>query len=145
MINFSNSKNTNVSQVKDFYCNYATWKVTDKYDDWQKIIEKSSCIVTALDNDNLIGMARGLSDEVRWATIIDVLVHPNYRGNAIGKQLIMNLLNQKEMKVRTIYLATPDKESFYNKLGFKTANEHCSYMIKLSKENEENYFLPIDK
>ncbi len=142
MINFSNLRNINASQVRDFYCNYATWKVTDKYDDWQKIIEKSSCIVTAWDNDNLIGMARALSDEVRWSTIIDVLVHPDYRGYTIGRQLIMNLLNQKEMQVRTIYLATPDKENFYNKLGFKTANEHCSYMIKVDKENEEQYFLP---
>lgn len=57
----------------------------------------------------------------------------------------IKLLNQKEMQVRTIYLATPDKEKLYNKLGFKTVNEHCSYMIKVNKENEENYFLPIDK
>ena len=48
--------------------------------------EKSSCIVTAWDNDVLIGMARGLSDEVRWATMIDVLVHSSYRGKAVGKK-----------------------------------------------------------
>lgn len=47
--------------------------------------------------------------------------------------------------MRTIYLATPDKEKFYSKLGFQTVNQYCSYMIKVNKENEENYFLPIDE
>jgi len=142
MIKFSVSKEISISQVKGFYCSYATWKVTNKNDDWRKIVKKSSCVVTAWDNDALIGMARGLSDEVRWATIIDVLVHPDYRGKAIGNQLIEKLLSQDEMQVRTIYLATPDKEEFYSKLGFKTANEHCAYMIKVNKDKEEEYFLP---
>ncbi|MCY6372396.1 GNAT family N-acetyltransferase [Clostridium ganghwense] len=66
-----------------------------------------------------------MSDEVRWATIIDVLVHPDYRGKGIGNEMIEKLLNQKEMQVRTLYLATADKEKFYNKSGFKTVNKYC--------------------
>ena len=145
MITYCDSKDISISKVKEFYCNYATWKVTNKYEDWEKIIKKSSCIITYWDNDSLIGMARALSDEVRWATIIDVLVHPNYRGKSIGRQLIEKLLEHKEMQVRTVYLATPDKEEFYDKLGFKTVNEHCSYMIKVNKFNEDNYILPIEE
>ncbi|UOW66784.1 GNAT family N-acetyltransferase [Paraclostridium bifermentans] len=141
---YYNSKDIDTSKVKDFYCNYATWKVSNKLDDWEKIIEKSSCIVTCWDNDILIGMARALSDEVRWATVIDVLVHPSYRGQSIGRNIIERLLKEREMQVRTIYLATPDKEKFYNNLGFKTANEHCSYMIKVQNTNEDDYILPAE-
>jgi N-acetylglutamate synthase-like GNAT family acetyltransferase len=145
LFRYCNSKNINISEVKEFYCNYATWKVTNKYDDWKKIIEKSSCIITCWDNNNLIGMARALSDEVRWATIIDVLVHPNYREKSIGRNIIKQLLDMDEMQVRTVYLATPDKEEFYKKLGFNTANEHCSYMIKVNKLNELEYILPTEE
>ncbi|HSQ87231.1 GNAT family N-acetyltransferase [Romboutsia sp.] len=145
MITYCDSKDISISKVKEFYCNYATWKVTNKYDDWEKIIKKSSCIITYWNSDNLIAMARGLSDEVRWATIIDVLVHPNYRGKSIGKHMIEKLLNMKEMQVRTVYLATPDKEEFYKKSGFKTANKHCSYMIKVNKLNESDYILPANE
>ncbi|WGX77823.1 GNAT family N-acetyltransferase (plasmid) [Paraclostridium bifermentans] len=110
----------------------------------EKIIEKSSSIITCWNKNNLIGMARSLSDEVRWATIIDVLVHPEHRGKGIGSKIIESLLEQPEMQVRTIYLATPDKEDFYNKLGFKTVNKHCSYMIKVQKDTEDNFELPVN-
>lgn len=112
MIIYCNSKDIDTFKVKEFYCNYATWKVSNKYDDWE--------------------------------TIIDVLVHPNYRGQSIGIHMIEKLLEEQEMKVRTIYLATPDKENFYTKLGFKTANEHCSYMIKVQNLNEHDYILPVE-
>lgn len=144
MIRLLNSKDLDIDKVKDFYCNYATWKVPSKYEDWEKIIKKSSSIITCWDNNSLVGMARSLSDEVRWATIIDVLVHPKYRGKGIGSKIIESLLEQPEMYVRTIYLATPDKEDFYNKLGFKTVNEYCCYMIKVQKDIEDNYVLPVN-
>lgn len=142
MIKLCNSKDLDVDKVKDFYCNYATWKVPSKYEDWEKIIKKSSSIITCWDNNSLIGMDRSLSDEVRWATIIDVLVHPEHRGK--GSNIIESLLEQPEMYVRAIYLATPDKEDFYNKLGFKTVNENCCYMIKVQKDIEDNYILPVN-
>lgn len=142
MIKFSKSKVIDVDVIRDFYCNYATWKVTDDIPDLEKIIENSSCIITAWQEDKLIGAARGLSDEVRWATIIDVLVHPSYRNKSIGRSIVEKLLDDKTMQVRTVYLATPDKEKFYTNLGFKTANEYCSYMIKVNLDKDEEYFLP---
>ncbi|MGL5641474.1 MAG: GNAT family N-acetyltransferase [Paraclostridium sp.] len=145
MIKFSKSKSVDIHAIRDFYCNYATWKVNDDISDWEKIIENSSCIITAWKEDELIGAARGLSDEVRWATIIDVLVHPDYRAQGIGRSIVEKLLGDNTMKVRTVYLATPDKEKFYNNLGFKTANEHCSYMIKVNLDKDEEYFLPQHK
>lgn len=92
MIEFCNSNDIDVSKVKDFYCTYSTWGVTDSYDDWKNIIDNSTCIITAWDNDNLIGMAKALTDGVRWATIVDVLIHPNYREDGIGSKLINNLI-----------------------------------------------------
>lgn len=112
MTKFLNSKDLDIDKVKDFYCNYATWKVPIKYDDWEKIIKKSSSIITCWDDNSLIGMARSLSDEVRWATIIDVLVHPKYRGKGIGSKIIESLLEQPEMQVRTIYLGHLIKKIF---------------------------------
>ncbi|OXX83881.1 hypothetical protein AVM15_07845 [Paraclostridium benzoelyticum] len=144
MIRLLNSKDLDIDKVKDFYCNYVTWKVLSKYEDWEKIIKKSSSIITCWDDNSLIGMARSLSEEVRWATIIDALVHPDHRGKGIGSKIIESLLEQPEMQVRTIYLATPDKADFYSKLGFKIANDHCYYMIKVQKGIVDNYVLPIN-
>lgn len=141
MITFSNSKDIDIEKIRDLYCDHATWMITNNDEDWQKILANSSSIMTAWDKDTLIGMARGLSDEVRWATIVDVLVHPDYRGQSIGRQIIEKLLNEEKMQVRTVYLATPDKEDFYSRLGFNSANKYCSYMVKVDN-NKEGYFLP---
>ncbi|WP_055339491.1 GNAT family N-acetyltransferase [Paraclostridium sordellii] len=141
---FCSSNEIDIFKVKDFYCKYATWGVTNSYDDWKTIIENSNCIITVWDNDKLIGMFRALSDGVRWATIVDVLIHPNYRSNQIGSIMIEKLMELEKMKVRTIYLATADKENFYNRLGFKTVNENCYYMVKVNKTVESKYFTPVN-
>ncbi|CEP80769.1 N-acetyltransferase GCN5 [[Clostridium] sordellii] len=144
MVKFCSSNEIDIFKVKDFYCKYATWGVTNSYDDWKTIIENSNCIITVWDNDKLIGMFRALSDGVRWATIVDVLIHPNYRSNQIGSIMIEKLMELEKMKVRTIYLATADKENFYNRLGFKTVNENCYYMVKVNKTVESKYFTPVN-
>ena len=97
MIKFSDSKDIDVNKIKNFYCRYATWKVNDNKKDWEKILEKSSCIITAWDEDKLVGMARSLSDGVRWANIIDVLVHPSYRKQSIGSNII-EFLEKKDIE-----------------------------------------------
>ncbi len=84
-------------------------------------------------------MCRGLSDEVRWATIVDVLVHPDYRGKGIGKEIVDRLLKKEEMQVRTIYLATPDMNKFYENLGFKVVEDECYYMVKVNFDRDEDY------
>ncbi|CEN81549.1 N-acetyltransferase GCN5 [[Clostridium] sordellii] len=144
MIKFCSSNKIDIFKIKDFYCKYATWGVTNSYDDWKTIIENSNCIITVWDNDKLIGMSRALSDGVRWATIVDVLIHPNYRSNQIGSMMIKKLMELDKMQVRTIYLATADKENFYNRLGFKTVNENCYYMVKVNKIVESKYFTPVN-
>ncbi|MDU6248655.1 MAG: GNAT family N-acetyltransferase, partial [Paeniclostridium sordellii] len=75
----------------------------------------------------------------------DVLIHPNYRSNQIGSMMIEKLMELDKMQVRTIYLATADKENFYNRLGFKTVNENCYYMVKVNKTVESKYFTPVNK
>ena len=143
MIRIVDTKDINPNLIMDFYNKHATWMVSTSLKDWKEIIENSSCIISAWDSENLIGAARSLSDGVRWATIIDVLVHPKYQRKGIGCKIIKKMIEQDSMQVRTIYLATENMDEFYMKNGFIDVSNKCSYMIRLNKDNEEKYVLPV--
>lgn len=80
----------------------------------------SDVIVTAWDDRQLIGLARALSDQVYRATIWDVVVLSDYRGQGLGKQLVKTLLETPELKqVERVYLMTTHHQAFYERLGFQ--------------------------
>ncbi len=144
MINYINTKNIDISELMMFLLTYATWKISKEINHHITAINNTTCLITAWDDGKIIGTARSLSDCARWATIVDVLVHPNYRNQGIGKKIIEELLECPEMKVRTVYLATENQESFYNKLGFQSIKGNCTYLIKVNKEIEHEFVLPVN-
>lgn len=81
-------------------------------------------IVTVRDADQIVGMARCLSDGVYMAYIFDVVVHRDYRGKNIGRSIIEKIIchykDSNNYLMQIVLLAvTSDVEPFYKKLGFK--------------------------
>nr|YP_009511591.1 hypothetical protein [Melanthalia intermedia]AXI97468.1 hypothetical protein [Melanthalia intermedia] len=68
----------------------------------------------------LIGFARATSDTVFNATIWDVVVHPEFQGQGLGRILMNQLIKQlRYSDISTITLfADPQVISFYKHLGF---------------------------
>lgn len=90
-----------------------------------KILENTSYLAVARYSNICIGIVRLLFDYGTDAYITDVIVHPNYQGNGIGKLLVTNVLDyiKKECpntRVACSLYANPGKEPFYNKLGFES-------------------------
>lgn len=86
----------------------------------------NSCDYTIVvrNSNQIVGMARCLSDSVYITYIFDVVVHSEYRGRNIGKEMMRKVINH--YKSRNSYLmqlvllaVTSDVELFYKKLGFK--------------------------
>lgn len=67
-----------------------------------------------------IGFARAISDKTRYAYILDVIVHENYRHQEIGAKLIKSILDSEELADVYIWqLTTGDAHTFYKKFGFE--------------------------
>lgn len=81
---------------------------------------KFKCFV--FDDDALIGVGRALADGRDCAYICDVAIHPRYQGLGLGKQIVVNLVEQSQGHRKIILYADPGKEGFYSKLGFKKMN-----------------------
>lgn len=99
----------------------AFWAKDRRPDDMMRAIAHSNPVVTAWDNQDLIGFARATSDGVFRATIWDVVIHPDYQGIGLGRKLVETLITHPHMnKVERTYLMTTHQQRFYERIGFVT-------------------------
>ncbi len=97
----------------------AFWAGERRLEDWEIAIANSYPIISVWDRQELIGFARATSDGIYRAMIWDVVVHPDYRGQGLGRQLVQTLLAHPRMnRVERIYLTTTHQQSFYEHIGF---------------------------
>ncbi|MFT3772836.1 MAG: GNAT family N-acetyltransferase [Minicystis sp.] len=67
----------------------------------------------------LVATARAISDQGKRAWIYDVMVAPAWRAKRLGEHVVRLLLGHPAVRrVRRVYLATRDAQSFYARLGF---------------------------
>ncbi len=81
---------------------------------------KFKCFV--FDNATLIGVGRALADGLDCSYICDVAIHPEYQGFGLGRSIINQLIKLSFGHKKIILYASPGKEGFYKKLGFKQMN-----------------------
>lgn len=102
---------------------------------WNKIIRKSSLIITAWHKNDIVGLGRTLEDGT-MCMIYDIVVNPEYQGQKIGT-CIMNCICSEIKKKNYISVGlfawdkNPINIKFYEKFNFKTVN----FGMKLSKNN----------
>jgi GNAT superfamily N-acetyltransferase len=101
-------------------------------------------VITAWKDGILVGFARGISDHTRYAQVLDVLVHPNYRRSGVGKELIKRLLDHPSMCVRGVILGTPSMKEFYESVGFQCVNDIAYMMVLVRDEYGEGLIQPVD-
>ena len=97
----------------------AFWAGERRLEDWEIAITNSYPIISVWDREELIGFSRATSDGIYRAMIWDVVIHPDYRGQGLGRQLVQTLLAHPHMnQVERIYLTTTHQRSFYKHIGF---------------------------
>ena len=90
----------------------------------QGMIANSNLIVTAWDEDILVGIARSVTDFHYACYLSDLAVHVDYQRSGIGKQLMVLTQDQLEPKCKLILLAAPAADTYYERVGF-TRHPRC--------------------
>lgn len=106
-------------------------KYTDKPDELMKSLTNSTYIITCLNNKNLIGLARSISDDSAIHYLQDILVDPKYQRSGIGRELFCRSLKRFD-HVRSHVLLTDDEEKqklFYESLGFRNTKTLKKYAL----------------
>ncbi|MGB8644858.1 MAG: GNAT family N-acetyltransferase [Anaerolineae bacterium] len=120
MILYTNS----VPRTETFWELYTTTGWNREYqitpDQLYGALLESRYMVSAYDDDRLVGFGRVISDGVLHALIVDLIVLPEYQRQGIGASLLSKLVSHcRGQGVRDIQLySAKGQAGFYEKQGF---------------------------
>ena len=107
-------------QLQALFQATAFWAQDRCLEDLALAIAHSNPVVSAWDDDRLIGFARATSDTIYRATIWDVVIHPDYQGVGLGRKLVETVLAHPAVnRVERVYLMTTHQQKFYEHIGFR--------------------------
>jgi GNAT superfamily N-acetyltransferase len=107
-----------------------------------KGIKNSALVVGAYSGGtHQIGFLRVVSDKVRFAYLMDVVVHEDYRRQGIGQRMVNFALSHPELKdVYQWILFTKDAHDVYEKCGFTLLKNQENWMsIMLPRPDRANF------
>lgn len=106
----------------------------------QELANPDCAFYTAMDGDQLVGYyklnfneAQSEPDYPNSAELARIYVHPDYKGQHIGKQMIRHALQEaKNRQTDYLWLGVWEKNmaarSFYAQLGFEPIGDHVFYL-----------------
>jgi GNAT superfamily N-acetyltransferase len=86
---------------------------------FELMLKNANLIVTAWDDDKLIGISRSLTDFAYVAYLADLAVDEQYQRTGIGKQLIEETKARLGPECMIVLLAAPKANAYYEHLGFE--------------------------
>ena len=125
MIRYQIEKNLSTEEFKDVLVR-STLGERRPIQDTKRIsamLEHADLIVTARDENKLVGVARSISDFAYCTYLSDLAVDESYQHQGIGKKLIQETKSAAP-QAKLILLSAPKAVDYYPKIGLKKF-EHC--------------------
>ena len=88
------------------------------------MITNSNLIIAAWHKDELVGIARSVTDFHYACYLSDLAVDTNHQNRGIGRQLQIRTQEQLGDQCRLILIAAPAANAYYEHIGF-TQNDRC--------------------
>lgn len=88
-----------------------------------------STVVSAWNDDKLVGMVCAMDDGVMNAYVHYLLVNPAYQGHEIGRTLVEKVKEHYADYLRIAVIAYNDELSFYGNCGFTKADDASPMFI----------------
>ena len=104
----------------------------------RKAFEASYTKVFLYNAETLIGFGRAISDGTYQAAVYDCAVAPEFQGKGIGRMIMENILS-KLQDCNVILYASPGKEGFYEKLGFRKMKTGMAKFINMESMKERGF------
>ena len=122
MIRYSERRDLKIEQILPIYEAH-NWSSANKPELLLKALINSHSLVSAWNEEELVGIGNAISDGFLVVYYPHLLVSPKYQGQGIGKEII-NILKNKYQDLH-MQMLTADAEAidFYKKCGFVRAGK----------------------
>ncbi len=129
MIEYTEEKKFTVKQVQELFLSIG-W-VSGQYPTrLHKALMNSSTVISAWDDDKLVGLIRVLDDSELVAYMHYVLVHPDYQGQGIARNMV-ELVKEKYKDYLYIEVMPEERKNtaFYEKHGFQVMQDGVAMQL----------------
>ena len=92
-------------------------------------MKKSGSVITAWDDDKLVGLINVLDDGIMTAYVHYLLIHPDYQGKGVGKELVVLVSEKYKDYLRIVVIAYDKEVGFYKNCGFEVGEEKTPMFI----------------
>ena len=129
-IKYSETRDFDVKDIERLFLS-VNWDSGNYPEKLARALHNSTHVVSAWDNDRLVGLVRALDDGETVAFLHYLLVDPEYQGFHIGDELMKRILSFfKDHLYIKIMPSDPKTMAFYEKYGFKTYDNYSAMVIK---------------
>ncbi|MAX81715.1 MAG: GNAT family N-acetyltransferase [Crocinitomicaceae bacterium] len=121
-ITLSETRDLNIDEVVALY-KANQWSAAEKPQALFNALLHSHTLISAWDNDKLVGIGNAISDGYLVVYYPHLLVHPDYQGKGIGHQIVAKM--QEKYASFHMQMLTADGKAidFYKKNGFERAGQ----------------------
>jgi len=121
MIIYRNNAKITPAQAIDLYIRapLGERRPIDRVTTFADMLANANLIITAWDQEKLVGIARPLTDFSYVAYLADLAVDEQYQKQGIGKQLIEETKSHLASECTIVLLAAPKANDYYQKIGFE--------------------------
>ncbi|GLX70276.1 GNAT family N-acetyltransferase [Paenibacillus glycanilyticus] len=97
----------------------------------QKMIDNADLILSAWDGEELVGIARAVTDFSYCCYLSDLAVSQTHQRMGIGKELVNRLQEHIGEEVALLLLSAPSAMDYYPQIGFAKAEN--AFLIKRAR------------
>ena len=128
MIEFRNTHEFTKEELERLFLS-VDWSSGHYPDKLVTAMKNFSTVVSAWDNDRLVGMICAMDDGVMTAYVHYLLVEPDYQGKAIGRRLVEMVKEKYKDYLRIVVVAYNKEMKFYENCGFEKSDTSSPMFI----------------
>lgn len=120
MIIYQDNKDLKASELEDLFCSL-NWESGKQPLKLAHAMQGSDAVITARDDGRLIGLVNAITDGHMIVYFHYLIVHPNYHGQGVGRNLMERMFSKYEHVHKKILIAYNEAVGFYKKMGLSVS------------------------